>query len=85
MSVMWHVETLGSIPSEGRDFNLYSGTVCVCVCVRERERERESERERVLCVLSCVVSGGGSDILLNTDSGNLTHGHLGCKFRGCKS
>ena len=44
---------LGGTSSDGdRNFNPYPGTGCVCV----------------LCVLSCVVSGGSPDILLTTDS-----------------
>ena len=42
----------GSIPGGVRDFNFYPGTELV----------------PIVCVLPCVVSGGGPDILLAMDS-----------------
>ena len=48
-----------SIPGEVRDFNSYPGIGLVSF----------------VCVLSCVVSGDGSDILLTTDSGRLVLVH----------
>ena len=59
----WSVESLAfipagrpsSIPRGLKDFNLYPGTGCVSF----------------VCVLSCIVSSGGSDILLTTGSERL--------------
>ena len=49
----FHPGDLGLIPNGVRDFNLYSGIDCVFF----------------VSVLFCVSSGGGTDILLTTDSG----------------
>ena len=56
----WSVESLpsnpaplGSIPSRVRNFNFCPGIGCVSF----------------VCVLSCVVFGGGTDIVLSTHSG----------------
>ena len=62
----------GPISGEIRAFNLYPGTSCMSF----------------VCVLFCIVSDRGPDILLTKDSGpksashyrRMVHGHLNCKF-----
>ena len=50
----------GSIPGGVRNFNLCPGIVCVSF----------------VCVLSCIVFGGGPDIVLTTHSGRPAHVYL---------
>ena len=50
----------GSIPGGARNFNFYPGIGYVSF----------------ICVLSCVVSGGGPDIVLTTHSGRPAHVYM---------